>query len=236
MYKKKALILAVGAALAMPCAFAQKGGKDRSEDPDSLVELYGKMYPEIVREKGKGATDTSCTAANGCLATFAAPASGANAIITRNETASSNSRFGIRGHEKLGGGWRGTYQLETQFLLDKNTTSWAQRDSWVGLNHESFGTIKLGRFDTPFKEYGDDISFLGVSSGNFTSTSAIYRRFGFGTSNAARFHERAQNATQYESPHIGGVDFKAQYSTSETHTAVPPRHPPLRSVGPNDQM
>ena len=57
-----------------------------------------------------------------------------------------------------------------------------------------FGTIKLGRFDTPFKEYGDDISFLGVSSGNFTSTSALYRRFGFGTSNTARFHERAQNA------------------------------------------
>ncbi len=205
MYKKKALILAVGAALAMPCAFAQKGGRDRSEDPDSLVELYGKMYPEIVREKGKGATDTSCTAANGCLATFAAPASGANAIITRNETASSNSRFGIRGHEKLGGGWRGTYQLETQFLLDKNTTSWAQRDSWGGLNHESFGTIKLGRFDPPFKEYG-----------------------------AARFHERAQNAVQYESADLHGLDFKLMYSTAETDTSV--RHPHFISMGGKYQM
>src|SRR5260221_196425 len=229
MYKKKALILAVGAALAMPCAFAQKGGKDRSEDPDSLVELYGKMYPEIVREKGKGATDTSCTAANGCLATFAAPAAGGNAIITRNEMESSNSRFGIRGHERLGGGWRGVFQLETQFLLDQNTTNFAQRDSWVGLQHERFGTIKLGRFDTPFKEYGDDISFLGVSSGNFTSTSAIYRRFGFGTSSTARFHERRNNSVQYESADLHGLDFKAMYSTDETDTAV--RKPHVLSMG-----
>src|SRR5258706_15372674 len=115
MHNKKVLILAVGAALAMPGAFAagKASGKEGAEDADSLVELYGKMYPELVREKGKGATDTSCTAANGCLATFAAPASGANAIITRNETASSNSRFGIREHEKHSGAWRVTYQIET---------------------------------------------------------------------------------------------------------------------------
>ena len=235
MYNKKALILAVGAALAMPCAFAQKGGgKDKGGDPDSLVELYGKAYPEIVREKGKGATEVTCTAANGCLATFAAAASGSNAIITRNEMESSNSRFGIRGHEKLGGGWRGVFQLETQFLVDQNTTAFAARDSWVGLNHEKFGTIKLGRFDTPFKEYGDDISFLGVSSGNFTSTSSIFRRFGFGTSSTARFHERRTNSVQYESADLRGLDFKVMYSTDETDTAV--RKPHVLSAGGKYQM
>ena len=236
MHNKKALILAVSAALAMPGAHAagKASGKEGPEDADSIVELYGKLYPEWVREKGKGATDTSCTAANGCLATFAAPASGANAIVTRNETASSNSRFGIRGHEKLGGGWRGVFQLETQFLLDKNTSAWAQRDSWVGLNHESFGTIKLGRFDTPFKEYGDDISFLGISSGNFVSTSALYRRFGFGTSSASRFHERRNNSVQYESADLSGFDFKAMYSTDEADTAV--RHPHFISLGGKYQI
>ena len=230
MYNKKALILAVGAALAMPCAYAQKGGaKATGEEPDSLVELYGKAYPEIVREKGKGAT-----AVGESVATFAAAPTGNSAIITRNEMESSNSRFGIRGHEKLGGGWKATFQLETQFLVDQNTTAFAQRDSWVGLNHNVFGTIKLGRFDTPFKEYGDDISFLGVSSGNFTSTSAIFRRFGFGTSNTARFHERRQNAVQYESNDLRGLDFKAMYSTDETDTAA--RHPHVVSVGAKYQM
>jgi predicted porin len=230
MYKKKALILAVGAALAIPCAYAQKGGgRDKGEEPDSVVELYGKVYPEVIREYGKGAT-----AAGDTVATFAAAPTGTNNVITRNEVESSNSRFGIRGSERLGGGWRATFQLETQFLLDQNTTAFAARDSWIGLNHNVFGTVKLGRFDTPFKEYGDDISFLGISSGNFVSTSALYRRFGFGTSSTARFHERATNALQYESNDIHGLDFKAMYSTLETDTLA--RHPHFVSFGAKYQM
>ena len=230
---KKALILAIGAAFAIPSAYAQKGGgggKGGMEvEPDSIVVLYGKVYPEIVRQRGKDATPASCTIASGCLATFAQAATGNTNVITRNEMESSNSRFGVRGYEKLGGGWRATWQLETQFLVDQNTTAFAARDSWVGLNHNRFGTVKLGRFDTPFKEFGDDISFLGVSSGNFVSTSAVLRRFGFGTSNSARFHERRQNAVQYESGEFGPLEFKAMYSTDETDTAS--RHPHVWSFG-----
>jgi predicted porin len=221
MQNKKALVLAISAALAVPCALAQRSG---GSDPDSVVVMYGKIYPEVVRQYGSGAT-----AAGTPVATFAAAPTGDSGIITRNEMESSNSRWGVRGHEKLGGGFRAVYQLETQFLVDSNTTAFAQRDSWVGLKHDKWGLVKLGRFDTPFKEYGDDISFLGASSGNFTSTSAVFRRFGFGTSNTARFHERRVNAVQYESPEIGGVEFKVQYSTDETDTAL--RKPHVWSIG-----
>jgi predicted porin len=221
---KKALVLAIGAALAIPAAYAQKGGRtSEGADPDSVVVLYGKIYPEVVRERGKNPTPSSCTIANGCLATFAAPASGVRSIIERNEMESSNSRFGVRGYEKLGGGLRATWQLETQFLVDSNNSAFAARDSWVGLQHEHFGTVKLGRFDTPFKEYGDDVSFLGVSSGNFVSTSSVLRLFGIGQASAARFHERGVNAIQYESPEWP-VTFKVQYNTAETDTAFRHRH------------
>ena len=220
MHKKKVLVLAIGAVLAIPSAYAQRS----SEDADSVVVLYGKVYPEIVRPRSSGAT-----AAGTVVATFAEAPEGRNNIISRNEVESSNSRLGVRGHERLGGGLKATWQLETQFLVDSNNTAFAARDSWVGLNHAAWGTVKLGRFDTPFKEYGDDISFLGVSSGNFTSTSAVFRRPGFGGSNASRFHERAQNAIQYESPEIGGLEFKVQYSTGENRTAV--RDPHTWSIG-----
>jgi len=220
---KKALVLAIGAALMIPSAYAQKGGKGGEDDADSVVVLYGKVYPEIVRERGKDATPSSCTVANGCLATFAQAASGSGSIISRNEMESSNSRFGVRGYEKLGGGWRTTWQLETQFLVDSNNTAFAARDSWVGLQHAKFGTVKLGRFDTPFKEYGDDISFLGVSSGNFVSTSSVLRLFGIGQASAARFHERGVNAVQYESPDWP-LNFKVQYNTAETDTSARHRH------------
>jgi predicted porin len=221
---KKALVLAIGAALAIPCAMAQKG-----PEPDSIVVLYGKVYPEIVRQRGKGATPSSCTVASGCLATFAQPADGTNSIITRNEMEASNSRFGVRGYEKLGGGLRAVWQLETEFHVDSNDSRFAQRDSYVGLKHDRFGTVKLGRMDTPFKEYGDDISFLGVSSGNFTSTSSVLRLFGIGQSSAARFHERRVNAVTYESPDLGPAEFKVQYSTNETDTKA--RHAHVWSFG-----
>lgn len=226
MHNKKVLVLAISAALAVPCAFAQKGGGkgDKEAEPDSVVVLYGKVYPEIVRPSGSGAT-----AAGTIVATYAAAPTGSSGIVTRTEMESSNSRFGVKGHEKLGGGLKAVWQLETQFLLDSNTTAFAQRDSWVGLNHAAWGTVKLGRFDTPFKEYGDDISFLGVSSGNFTSTSAVFRRFAFGASNTARFHERRVNAAQYESPEIGGIEFKIQYSTDEIDTTT--RKPHVWSMG-----
>ncbi len=226
MNKKKLLVLAIGAVFAAPCAFAQKGGgkADKESEPDSVVVLYGKIYPEIVRQSGSGATEVGTP-----VATFAAAPTGTTSIIRRNEMESSNSRFGVRGHEKLGGGLKAVFQLETEFHVDTNDSRFAQRDSFIGLAHDRWGTVKLGRFDTPFKEYGDDISFLNVSSGNFTSTSAVFRRFGFGTSNSARFHERRQNAAQYESPDWGPFDFKVQYSTDETDTAT--RKPHVWSAG-----
>ena len=229
MHNRKLLIVALAAAFAAPGAFAQKGGGEKgSEDADSVVVLYGKLYPEVVRQYGSGATQ-----AGSAVATFAAAPSGSESIITRNEMESSNSRFGVRGHERLGGGLKAIFQLETEFHVDSNDSRFATRDSFVGLQH-GWGTVKLGRMDTPFKEYGDDISFLGISSGNFVSTSAVLRRFGFGTSSAARFHERRVNAVQYESPRIGGFDFKAQYSTDETDTAT--RKPHVWSFGGKYEM
>src|SRR5689334_1265729 len=171
MHNKRVLVLALSAAFAIPAAYGQKGGEKRdAPEADSVVELYGKIYPEVVREYGNGATSASTT-----TATFAGPAQGSNAVITRNEMESSNSRFGVRGHERLGPGLKAIFQLETEFHIDSNDSRFAQRDSFVGLSSNAWGTIKLGRMDTPFKTYADDISFLGVSSGNFTSTSEINR-------------------------------------------------------------
>jgi len=221
--QKKTLVAAIGAALMVPgIAVAQKSDKP---EPSSVVEFYGKAYPELVFPSSSGATSAGTATCTICL-----PAEGENAVIRRTEMESSNSRFGVRGHERLGANLKAIFQLETQFLLDSNNTAFAARDSFVGLNHKSWGTVKLGRMDTPFKEYGDDLSFLGVSSGNFTSTSNLYRHIGMGTqSNAARFHERRVNVAQYESPDIGPAEFKIQWSTNENKTAT--RDPHVLSMG-----
>ena len=219
--QKKALLVAVGMALAVQGAWGQKKEKP---DPDSVVELYGKVYPEFYIPDSSGAT-----AAGVATCTICTPAAGESAVVRRTMIESSNSRFGVRGHEKLGPNLKAIFQLETQFLADQNNTPFAARDSFVGLAG-NWGTVKLGRMDTPFKEYGDDVSFLSVSSGNFMSTSTVYRHIGMGAqNNAARFHERRVNAVQYESPDFGPAEFKVQYSTNETDTAT--RKPHVWSAG-----
>ena len=208
--QKKALVLALGTALAMSTAHA---AKDNWDGPDSVVTMYGKLYPEVNYPKGEGATDKGVVTCTIC----AAP-TGANSIISRTEMESSNSRIGWRGYEKLGRDLRAIFQLETEFHIDSNDSAFAQRDSFVGLASRSWGDIKLGRMDTPFKKYGDDISFLGVSSGNFVSSSNLLRKTGFGTSSASSFHLRRQNAVQYESPTWAGLHGAVMYSTDETDT------------------
>jgi predicted porin len=201
--QKKTLAVAVAAALIIPAANAKDMGDD------NVVELYGRAYPEIVIPHGRGATDEGAT-----VATFAGKPTGENSIIRRTEVSSSNSRLGVRGQERLGG---------NEFHIDSNDSAFAQRDSFVGLADKTWGTIKLGRMDTPFKTFGDDISFLSVGSGNFVSTSNVLRKTGFGTSSASSFHLRRQNAVQYESPNFAGFDFAVQYSTDESDTSS--RHP-----------
>ena len=231
MQKRKLLAAAVSAALVIPgVALAQKKGSSEGSEPDSVVELYGKVYPELVMPSNAGhATDPSASTGvtSSSYATLAIRPAGEDAVVKRTEMQSSNSRFGVRGSEKIGADLRAIFQLETQFLVDQNSTGFAQRDSFVGVKSKTWGTIKLGRMDTPFKEYGDDLSFLGVSSGNITSTSGVNRHIGMGTqNNAARFHERRVNAAQYESPDLGPFEFKVQWSTNEAKTDVPPKRDP----------
>jgi predicted porin len=219
--QKKILVGAVAAVVSIPglALAATEFGSG-----DNVVELYGRVYPEIIIPHGSGATD-----AGAAVATFAGKPTGENSIIRRTEMSSSNSRLGVRGQERLGGDLKAIFQLETEFHVDSNDSAFAQRDSFVGLAHRLWGTVKLGRMDTPFKTYGDDISFLSVGSGNFVSSSNVLRKTGFGTSSASSFHLRRANAIQYESPEWAGFDFAAQYSTDETDTSS--RHPHVWSIG-----
>lgn len=227
--RKKMQVLALATVFVAPAAYAQKGGPE----PDSSIALYGKIYPELVFPSSSGATDVSAAAgANASrYCTICTRPAGENEVVKKTEMESSNSRFGVRGYEKIGD-LKAIFQLETEFHVDKVDSRWANRDSFVGLASKAWGTIKLGRMDTPFKEYGDDVSFLSVSSGNFTSTSSVFRHIGMGgQSNAARFHERRNNVVQYESPDLGPAEFKVQWSSNEAKTSSPPRDPRVLSMG-----
>lgn len=213
---KLPLALALGVAFAVPAAVAQ-----------SSVEIYGRLYPFLVHEDGSGATGVGTT-----VSTLAARPVGTDGLVVSKGMSAGNSRLGFRGKEDLGGGLRAIFQLETTVSVDSGSANAAQfwnRDTFVGLQSKQFGTVKLGNMDTIFKNYGDTLSLLGISSGTFMSTSELLRKSGFGTSSASSFHLRRPNSIQYETPELFDLVAGVQVSTDES--SAPTGNPKLWSMG-----
>src|SRR5882762_230477 len=227
---RKAMVLAVGAALAAPGAYAQITSPAASQ-----WEFYGKFYPEMTHMHGDGATDPSTPASD--LSSLV-QSRGGNAIIPRWEMQISNTYLGFRGSKDIGRGSKAIWQLEETVNIDEGntTTSFASRNSFAGLTDDGWGTFRLGNMDTPYKEYGNILGFLGVNSGNFVSQSNVLQKAGFGTSSASSFNLRRANALDFTSPTIlGGLQSKVQYSignpTESGITVSPARRPRVASWG-----
>lgn len=204
-FKKLPLALALSAAAAAPCAVAQ-----------SSVVVYGKLYPYVERESGSGAT-----AAGTPVSTLSATPTGVGGVATIKGMSSGNSYIGFRGTEDMGGGLKAIFQLEGVALPDSGVGGQWNRNTFVGIGNDRFGTVKLGLMDTVFKEYGDTLGILGISSGTPVSTSNILRKAPFGTNNASRFHERRANSIRLDTATFANFEGGFQVSTQEGDSATP---------------
>ena len=203
-FKKIPLIAALAGTFAATVVSAQG------------VQVYGRLYPYVNAESGSGATAAGTT-----VATLAATPTGVGGVGSVTGMHAGNSRIGIRGTEDLGGGLKAKFQIEGVVAVDNGNAAgftW-NRDGFVGLEGK-FGTVRLGIMDTVFKEYGDTLGILAVSSGTPMSSSNMLRRPGFGTSSAARFHERRANSVRWDSPKFGDIEAGVQYATQENATAT----------------
>ncbi len=204
--KKLPLVLALSTASLCTLAQAQS------------VQVYGKFYPYIEQESGSGATAVGTP-----VATLAAAPTGTTGVPSIKGMSAGNSNIGLRGKEDLGGGLKATFQIEGVVAVDTGNSTgftWG-RNGFVGLQG-GFGEIRLGIMDTVFKEYGDTLGILGISSGTPVSSSNVLRKTGFGTSSAGRFHERRPNTIRYDSPEMGGFQGGLQVATQENPTSVGP--------------
>lgn len=212
--KKIGRALAFGVALCAQAALAQSSG----------VQVYGKLYPFVLTERGSGAT-----AAGVAVSTITnGTPDGSNGLLRTTGLVSANSRFGFRGTEDLGGALKAIWQIESTALIDSGGGQFGGRDTFVGLDG-GFGTLRLGHMDTIFKEYGDTLRFLGLSSGSWMSSSDVLRKVGFGTSSASSFHLRRTNSITYETPEALGLQGGIQWSSNEAKTAT--RDPKVLSLG-----
>lgn len=125
----------------------------------------------------------------------------------------SNSRFGFKGSEDLGGGLKAHFQLEQGFNLDDGGQAEDgkafNRQAWVGLSG-GFGAVKFGRAYTAF----DDVS--GAAASVFDSKLAPINNIFVSTWASTR----VDNTIRYETPAFSGFSGAFSYSFGEDKTAT----------------
>jgi predicted porin len=126
--------------------------------------------------------------------------------IAMGEGVETPSRWGLKGTEDLGGGMTAIFRLESQFQLwtgklDNSTNTLFQRQSYVGLSSDKYGTVTLGRQQTPFFEVMGNI-YDPMTVGDYWQDSWIYNPVGpFLYSN---------NSVKY-STQLGGLQLEGMY-------------------------
>lgn len=110
------------------------------------------------------------------------------------------SRIGFKGSEDLGGGLKAIWQIETSL------GAWTDRNTFVGLNG-GFGTVVLGRHDTPYKLATGKLDPFGDTIGDY---NAIVGATQAGTA-GNRFDARAGQTIAYISPNYSGFHGAVAY-------------------------
>ena len=216
--KKTAVAFAVGALFSAPAAQAQIVF---GNDTIGTMQIYGKFYPQVISASSSGATQPGDAVSTLVSTTGVLTGAAVTDPGSRYAVDTQNSYLGFRGQRKLGNtGLTGLWQIEQSLEFDTGTGVWSNRNSFLGLAG-GFGTIKLGNMDTIYKEYGQAEAIFGLTSGNFISPSNVLSHIGIGNSSTGRFHERAPNSIQYQSPEWSGFQAGAQWSPDETHNDVP---------------
>lgn len=176
---KKLLAIAVAAGLAVPAAAMA----------DATV--YGKVHMSldyVDTTRADSATDDT---------------DDSNLNVTSN-----SSRLGLKGSEDLGGGLSAIWQYEvTVEVSDTKETFGGARNSYLGLKG-GFGTLLVGRHDTPMKTVSRKYDLFGDQVGdsrNILSDSASI--------DGAGFDLRTQNTIAYVTPNLGAFSLAAAYVT-----------------------
>lgn len=122
-------------------------------------------------------------------------------------------RFGLKGQEELGGGYRAIFTLENGFSITNGTLGQGGRlfgrQAFVGLENEQYGTLTAGR------QYDEMVQQLYWTD-SAVQFASFYARIGDSDNifNTLRFN----NSIRYKSPSVAGINLAGQYAFSNSAT------------------
>ncbi len=130
----------------------------------------------------------------------------------------NSSRIGVKGSYDLGGGLDAIYKFEwgvrvTDAASDGSALS--RRNQYAGLKSDTFGTLLVGRHDTPVKVIGRKVDlFWSTQLGQNRSITNQ-------TDGGAGFDLRSDNVIGYISPNLGPVNVFLAYITDHNLDSDP---------------
>ncbi|WP_395069879.1 porin [Paraburkholderia silvatlantica] len=134
-----------------------------------------------------------------------------HSLWAQGSGALSNNYFGFRGAEDLGGGLKAIFTLESGFNLNnggyKNGDNGFNRQAWVGLKSDQFGTLTLGRQYDSMVDYLSPLSEAGAGFGNNLAGHP------FDNDNLAQSYS-IKNSVKYASANYEGFQFGGLYGFS----------------------
>ncbi|MFK4441796.1 putative porin [Caballeronia udeis] len=113
------------------------------------------------------------------------------------------SRWGLRGTEDLGDGYKTTFALESGFDpgtgKQQNSYRLFDRQAWVGIS-APYGEVRFGRQNTPMFGWSGNMDAFGAAT------------YGSGYNNFANWLARVDNDISYISPKLANTQVELHYS------------------------
>lgn len=150
---------------------------------------------------------------------------GGHSNVREQAGGTAASRFGLRGNEDLGTGWRAVFALEGGVNTDDGTLGQSSasamrifgRQAWVGLSSSSAGMLTFGRqYDFMFdmNRYGSN-RYLGAYYLRPLTAGAFIGANGSSTDIDRLGGGRVDNSVKYQTPNWGGFTAGAMYGLGE---------------------
>lgn len=171
-----------------------------SAQAQSSVTLYGNLDVAVAHTKNENFVDGSVTGVE-------------SSILTE-------SFFGLKGQEDLGGGLKAIFKLEAPIAVDTGAanSNLFSKNAYVGLAGD-FGTVKLGNQESLFKTAQAAYNPFGTSMlspvQNLTDVVGTV-----GAVSTLDLTSSWNNTIGYESSNFGGLTFAVQHSARENSTGA----------------
>ncbi|HYL90501.1 MAG TPA: porin [Burkholderiales bacterium] len=131
----------------------------------------------------------------------------------QSQISSNLSRLGVRGSSDLGGGLKTVFQIETSVDISAEPggkDGLAGRNSFIGLASSSWGAVKIGKTDLPYKLSTGRMDPFSATIGDYNSIMG-----NTGGDNRAEFDTRQPHVVWYESPNWGGMRVNVAFSPGQ---------------------